>query len=73
MIKAVREEKGKVPKSNRNTAKGKSREVLQRRVQLPLGELKKAVRTKAGKAKKIVIDKSSNYGPKKGAVSKFDE
>ena len=48
MTKAVREEKGKVPKSNRNTAKEKNREVLQRRVQLPLGELRKDVRKKVG-------------------------
>ena len=49
MTKAVKEEKGKVPKSNRKEARDKSRKVLQRRTQFPLGELKKIVRKKAGK------------------------
>ena len=48
MTKAVREEKGKVPKSIKKQARDKSRKVLQRRVQLPLGELRKVVRTKEG-------------------------
>ena len=46
MTKEVREEKGKVPKSSRKTPRDKSRKFFQRRVQFPLGELRKSVRTK---------------------------
>ena len=49
MTKAVKEEKGKVPKSSRKVARDKSRKFLQRRVNLPLGELRKYVRKKTGK------------------------
>ena len=48
MTKAVKEEKGKVPKSNRKEARDKSKFFLQRRENFPLGELRKVVRTKAG-------------------------
>ena len=48
MAKAVREEKGKEPKSSRKAAMDKSRKVLQRRENFPLGGIRKYVRTKAG-------------------------
>ena len=47
MTKAIKEEKGKVPKSNRKAARDKSRKVLQRREQFSFGELRKYERTKA--------------------------
>ena len=46
--KAVKEEKGKMPKSSRKAVRDKSKKVLQMRAQLPLGELKKYIRTKEG-------------------------
>ena len=48
MTKEVKEEKGKAPKRNRKAAIDKSRKFLQRRAQLPLRELRKYARTKAG-------------------------
>ena len=53
MTKAViGKTKGKVPKSNKKLVRDKSRQVLQRRVQLPLRELRKVVREKIGKSRK---------------------
>ena len=49
MTKAVKEEKGKVPKSSRKAAKDKRSKVLQRRENFHLGELKKPIRKKIGK------------------------
>ena len=48
MTKAVKEEKGKVPKSSRKVSRDKSKKVLQRGLQFPLGYLRKVIRTKAG-------------------------
>ena len=47
MTKAVKEEKGKVPKSSIKAARDKSMKFLQRRANFPFAELRKAVRTKA--------------------------
>ena len=47
--KAVKEEKGKMPKSSKKEARDKSIKFLQRMGQFPLGELKKAVRKKPRK------------------------
>ena len=46
MTKAVKEEKGKVPKSNIKATRDKRRKVLQRREKFPLEQLRKFVRKK---------------------------
>ena len=65
--------KWKIYDKSSQIEKGKCPKAMTKVVIIKEGKSENLSQGKAGKAEKVVTDKSSNYGPKEGAVSKFDE